>query len=292
MKRQRFARAASLGDVFANGLARAAWVACALMLGMATPARADVDLEIIDPTLKDLQFGQNFGAISDWIGKRLDKVYLPRIARTSDANERARLRARRDQEIVLMRNAEVQFDGRDTGLGASIIAGEFGVGTDESLFSYKEGAETHYFFMHDDKLWKYARVMIDGPTFLGRVATFQNAFGAPTNMTDESDGAGGRSMLSAVWKNAGFDLRLINRRVVYGGDLFVIEDRGVATQLAGLREKAKRPGLGGVDPSVDAFLLDDPDTYGAPPPKVDPPVDPKKSPKGPKKNPKTPRQSQ
>lgn len=274
------------GEVSGRGPPVPLWqrLACIVLLaGLAAPARADVDLEVIDPTLKELKFGQDFEAISEWIGKRLDKVYLPRIARTSDANERARLRARRDQEVVLMKNAESRFDGRVTGFEASIIAGEFGVGTGESMFSYKEGAETHFFFMHDDKLWKYARVMLDGPSFLSRVATFQNAFGTPVNMSDESDGEGGRRMTSAVWKNAGFDVRLLNGRVVYGSDLLVIEDRGVAQTLVGLREKAKKPGLGGVDPSIDAFLLDDPDTYGAPPPNVDdPPVDPKK-----KKHPKT-----
>ena len=141
--------------------------------------------------------------------------------------------------------------------------------------------------MHDDKLWKYARVLVDGPTFLERVAAFQSAFGAPVNMSDESNGEGGRRMMSALWKNAGFDMRVMNRRVVYGGDLFVVEDRSVATHLADLRQKAKKPGLGGVDPSVDAFLLDDPDTYGAPPPKVDdPPIDPKKKKPRPPKAPR------
>jgi len=266
-------------------------VACLLLIALALPARADVDLEVIDPTLKDLKFGQDFEAVSEWVGKRLDKVYLPRIARATDANERARLRARRDQEIVLMRNTEVLFDGRDTGFEASIVASEFGVGTNESMFSYKEGAETHFFLMHSGKLWKYARVLPDSPSFIGRVTSFQSAFGAPSNMSDESDGEGGRRMLSAIWKNAGFDLRLSNRRMVYGGDLFVIEDRTVATSLAGLREKARKPGLGGVDPSVDAFLLDDPDTYGAPPLKVDEqPTDPKKKNKSPKP-PKTKSQS-
>lgn len=251
-------------------------LAFVLVAAFAVPAHASVDIANIDPTLKELKFGQGFDAIGDWIGKRLDRIYLPRIARASDANERARLRARREQEVLLMKNAEVIFDGRETGLDGSIIGSEFGVGTEESLFTYKEGLETHYFFMLRGKLWKYGRTLDAGPSYLERVGTFQQVVGAPVNMADEPDGNGGRRMLSVTWKNAGFDVRLVNRRMVYGADLLLIEDRGVAAELTALREKAKKPGLGGVDPSMDEFLLDDPDNYGNPPPDKTPKPDPGK----------------
>lgn len=231
------------------------------------PARAPVDLTVIDPSLPELGFGRGFEAIAEWIGRRLDRVYLPRIAKATDGNERARLKARRDQEVALMENAEAVFDGRRTGFETSIVASEVGVGTEESLYMYKEGAETHYFFMHQDKLWKYGRALAEGPTYLGRVASYQQRFGEPLATSDESDGAGGRRLLSVTWKNAGFDVRLVDKRTVYGTDLLLVEDRSVALRIAAARaaKDGKVGGLGGVSPSLESFLLDDPDTYGAPP---------------------------
>lgn len=263
-----------------SGAWRAAWIpalAVLAVLGGAGGARAAVNLEIVDPQLEELAFGADFEAIAAWVGKRLDKVYLPRIANAPDANERARLRARREQEIVLLRNAEVRFDGRQTGFEVSIIANEFGVGTDESMYRYKEGLETHYFFMHQGKLWKYARALSDGPTFAARYTAFQNAFGVPVEVGDEPDGKGGRTIVAATWKSAGFDVRLVNRRTIYGLDLFVIEDREKAVELVALRQQAHKPGLGGVSDSLEDFLLEDPDAYGTPPkPTDDPPPDAKK----------------
>jgi len=231
------------------------------------PARVPADLTVIDPSLPELGFGRGFEAIAEWIGKRLDRVYLPRIAKATDGNERARLKARREQEVALMENAEAVFDGRRTGLEVSIVASEFGVGTDESLYMYKEGVETHYFFMHQGKLWKYGRALAEGPTYLGRVAGYQQRFGEPVATNDESDGAGGRRLLSVTWKNAGFDVRLVDKRTVYGTDLMLVEDRAVALRIAAARaDKANKVGgLGGVSSSLESFLLDDPDTYGAPP---------------------------
>lgn len=252
--------------------------ALALALTLSLPARADLDYSVVDPDLKELKFGAGFEAVSQWIGKRLDKVYLPRIAKTKDANERARLRARRDQELVLLQNAEITFDGRETGLEGSIVAGEFGVGTNESLYLYKEGGETHYFFMYNDKLWKYGRALGAEASFLARIASFQGAFGTPAGMTDEpkAQGApGSRVLVSALWKNAGFDVRLADRRIVYGADLFIIEDRTIAAELAKKRAEVKKTGLGGVQPDVENYLLEDPDNYGEPPRQPDPPPDEK-----------------
>ena len=247
----------------------------ALAVTLAMPARADLDYAVVDPDLKELKFGAGFDGVSQWLGKRLDKVYLPRIAKTRDANERARLRARRDQELVLLKNAEIVFDGRETGLEGSLVAGEFGVGTNESLYVYKEAGQTHYFFMYNGKLWKYGRALESEAPFLARIASFQGAFGTPAGMTDEANPQGGRTLVSALWKNAGFDVRLVDRRIVYGADLFVIEDRAVAAELATKRAEVKKTGLGGVKPDVENFLLEDPDSYGAPPRQPDPPPDEK-----------------
>jgi hypothetical protein len=204
--------------------------------------------------------------------------------RAEDGNERARLKEERDRELGLMKAAEVTFDGRHTGYETSIVSSEFGVGTDESMYVYKEGAETHYFFMHEGKLWKYGRTFLDGPTFDARVALYQAKLGAPAAKSDESDGEGGRRLLTALWKQGVYDIHVVNRRTVYGTDILIIENRDVAGRLTSKRQTAaQKAGLGGVDKSVESFLLEDPDTYGAPPPT---PSDAPPLKKPPKKTPK------
>jgi len=256
-------------------------VSLALVLALARPALADPDIRAIDPTLGELRFGDGWETIAKWLGKRLDKVYLPRIQRAVDGNEKARLRARRDQEIGLVQTAEAVFDGRATGFEQSVVAGEFGEGTKESMYLYKDGEDTHYFFMRAGKLWKYIRSFSEGVPFKQRLQIFQEAFGPPVAVGDEGDGLGGKRIVSATWSNVGYDFRLMDRRLFYGTDLIAIEDRGVATELKTARAAAKKAGLGGVDPSVEGFLLDDPDTYGAPKPEPEPKVVPK-PPRGPK----------
>ena len=103
-------------------------IACVLFLALAptlaSPAHAAPDIRAIDPTLGDLRFGDGWDTIAKWLGKRLDKVYLPRIQRAVDGNEKARLRARRDQEIGLVQIAGlvarriVPFVGEGTALAA------------------------------------------------------------------------------------------------------------------------------------------------------------------------------
>jgi len=238
----------------------------AAVIGLAGMSRAQaaVDLRSIDPELATLPFGKDIAAIELWVGKRLDRAAAGGLARAVDVKERARLRADRDRELEAMRLGEQVFDGRKTGLEFSIVAGEFGVGTGESLVQHKEGEETHYFFLRDGKVWKYLRVLSPAPTYLGRMASFQKALGEPSGLADESDGDGGRRLVSTTWRKGPHDLRLVNRRIIYGADVFVIEDQVIATELAEARKKAGQKGSS-KDGSLDSYLLDDPFTYGAPP---------------------------
>lgn len=241
-------------------------VVMAMALGTATTnssARAAIDFTVIDSQLRTLEFGKGFEAIADWIGKRLDRIYLPRIAQASDANERARVRARRDQEIAEMKANEVIFDGRRTGFEGSVIASEYGVGTNESMYTYKEGAATHFFLMHEGKLWKYARVMGTDARFEARLSSFQVGLGSPTS-TREEPTRKGKSVVLATWEKGDYDVRLADRRTVFGVDLLIIEDRAVAKRLEELRGRAHRGGLGGVSESLESFLLEDADNYGKP----------------------------
>lgn len=229
-------------------------------------AAAAVDVRIVDPQLASLPFGKGIDAIAAWLDKRIDKLWAARIARAADPRDRARLKAERDRELEQIREDEKIFDGRATGLEQSIVAGEFGVGTGESLFRWKEGDETHYFFMHEGRLWKYLRVLAPGPTYALRMAQFQRGLGEPVEMGDEADGEGGRRLILTLWQKGDMDIRLVNRRVVYGADVFVMEQRPVAKSLAERRKARGQTGSQSYD-SIEIFFLEDPHTYGAPTPK-------------------------
>lgn len=237
----------------------------ALSLSATLHAAAAVDVRIVDPQLASLPFGKGFDAIATWLDKRIDKLWAARIARAADPRDRARLKAERDRELEQIREDEQVFDGRATGLEQSIVAGEFGVGTGESLFRWKEGDETHYFFMVEGRLWKYLRVLAPGPTYPLRMAQFQRGLGEPVEMGDEADGEGGRRLILTLWQKGDMDIRLVNRRVVYGADVFVMEQRPIAKSLAERRKARGQAGSQSYD-SIEIFFLEDPHTYGAPTP--------------------------
>ena len=234
---------------------------CATMSVAASPAdavaRVGADVRAVDPALGELPFGGDVAAIGKWIGRRIDRVWGPRIVKAVDDNERAQLRAARDKELADVTGNEVVCVGRRTGWGSSIIAGEFGAGTNESIYLWRDGEVVHFFFMHDGKLWKYAKKLEGGVGFPDRLTELQSKLGAAGAVEKESDGDGGQRPVLARWKNASFDIKAWSRRTLYGSDLFIIEDRAEAAKLAGLRAaaKAKQGDEGSSTKEIDSFLL-------------------------------------
>lgn len=223
---------------------------------VATPRNTDVRL--FEPGLGELPFGDGVDGLTKWIGRRLDRTWGPRIAKAVDDKERAELRAARDKELADVTGNEVVFDGRRTGWESSIIAGEFEAGTHESAYLWRDGEVVHFFFMHEGKLWKYARRLEDGGgPFAGRLGEFESRLGPALAVEKESDGEGGQRPVSATWRGVSYDIKAVSRRMLYGGDLFILQDRGAAAKLEVVRaeERKKHGANGDATHGLDSFLL-------------------------------------
>jgi len=237
------------------------FLAAILMTVGIQPAHANVGPELarIDPDLKDLPMGKPREALHDWFKTKIDRAALTTIAGASDYAEKERLRAQRDQRLAALTQGEVFFDEKaftkDRSWEVSLIAGEFGRGTEESMIVWRQPGETLYFFLRRGVLWKVARQLDLDDTFEHRRAHWSAAFA--------SEGAGAGKGTSGPtelrWPRDTLDVRLVNRRLLYGGDLLIIESRAVAEELIAQRAEAAIPDVsnGKVSHDLDDFFLPD-----------------------------------
>ncbi len=223
------------------GLALVLFATAAVAAKPAGPvAPRNVDVRVLETGLGELPFGAGVEGIAKWVGRRLDRTWGPRIVKAVDDHERAALRAARDKELADVTGNEVVFDGRRTGWESSIIAGEFAAETQESLYLWRDGEVVHFFFLHEGKLWKYARRLEDGAgPFATRLGDYEAKLGPAISVEKESDGEGGLRPVCATWRGASYDVKALSRRMLYGGDLFIIQDRVAGTKIEALRATAR-----------------------------------------------------
>ena len=249
----------SFGTRLGAGLALVLLATAAVAAKPAGPvAPRNVDVRVLETGLGELPFGAGVEAIGKWVGRRLDRSWGPRIVKAVDDHERAELRAARDKELADVTGNEVVFDGRHTGWESSIIAGEFAAHTQESAYLWRDGEVVHFFFMHEGKLWKYARRLeADAGPFAVRLGEYETKLGAAIAVEKESDFEGGLRPVSATWKGASYDVKALSRRMLYGGDLFIIQDRAASAKIEALRAAARAKQDVSDDrlKGIDGFLL-------------------------------------
>ncbi|PIE19401.1 MAG: hypothetical protein CSA66_02375 [Proteobacteria bacterium] len=229
-----------------------------LLLGMMPKdAQAALDLRRVDTFLAELPYGGDIDAVARWLQKRLEQRYAPKIKAALDDNERAKLRAQLDREVFDFRSRVIVFDGRRTGYEVSPIAGEFLVGSNESLAVYRERQGDLYFFFINGRLWKFGRADRPDSPFADRIATHSRRLGKPDRVVNSHD-ARGREVapVKAAWQDDRVTVRLWNRRLLYGYDVLFVQHRPIADRIDELRGgRAASDQHGGVDPDLESFLL-------------------------------------
>lgn len=231
-----------------------------LLVATALPsaASAAVDLRRVDSSLVDLPFGGGVDDVATWVKSRLERVYAPRIKAAVDDNDRARLRAQLEREVFEFRSALIAFDGRRTGYEVSPVAGEFMVGSDESMLVLKDRGGDHFFFFIGGRLWKYGRLLTTENPFADRLASQAHRLGAPERVETSRGRGETATPIKAVWSDDRLELRLWNRRLLYGYDVMFIDFRALSDRIAELRGgRQATGGAHGVDPDLEGFLLDD-----------------------------------
>jgi len=229
-----------------------------LVGGSLDAASATVDLRRVDSSLVDLPFGGSVEQVVGWVKDRLSRDFAPRIKAAVDDNERARLRAQLDREIFEFRQQMVTFDGRRTGYEVSPVAGEFMVGSDERLAVLRDGLGDHFFFFIGDRFWKYGRLLRPDNPFADRIAAQARRMGAPVTVDTVAERGQEPAPVRATWRGDRLELRLWNRRLLYGYDVMFLDYRPIADRIDDLRGgRVAEDHRLRVDPALEDFLLDD-----------------------------------
>lgn len=221
----------------------------------ADSARRTIRLDLIDKALVDLPWDRSLAEVLKWCSTRLDEYYGPKIKAALDVRGRTNLHHKKQDEMRVLRDAVVPFDGRRTGYEVSIVAGEFVAGAEESLLVLRVGSLHHYLFFTYGKLWKYARPVKTTETFALLAERLAAEQGDPTTVKRRGGAAGIPESL--YWGGDQVNLRVIDKRLLYGADLFVIEDHGIASRIGELRG-GKQPAADdtALDPDLEGFLDD------------------------------------
>ena len=214
-------------------------------LAVSGEAWATPELRAVEPGLADLPLGQNRAALRGWLAGRLAASAGP--GAPAELAERARQQAARTAELDRIMGGEVAFGGVRTPWDASILSGEFGHGSGESLIVWQDEGAAHFFFLAGGMLWKYAR-QLDGTLPLAeRALAWQRRLGR----SPDADEGGLRR-----WDTKRLSLGLADRRADHGGDLLLVWDREAAKNLLARRkpltpERARDPAVD----RLDDFLL-------------------------------------
>lgn len=188
--------------------------------------RSSLRLELIDRSLLDLPFGGDLESVMKWVGKRLEVVHGPRLKAALDSRERDRIRVSIRDELSEIERSAVSFTGRRTGFEGSIVAGEFEDGVGDSLLLFREGSIQHYLFLHQGKLYKYARPGSGGKSFHEVSGQYEREHGVPH--------ASRQRPTEVVWRGLTFDLTLKDKRLLFAADLLTLN----VIELAELRDAA------------------------------------------------------
>ncbi len=218
----------------------------ALALGLTTTAYATPELRALEPTIADLPLGLNRAALRGWLRGRLEASAPAVAASRGELAEKARMKGLREADLDRIMGGEVAFAGARTPWDASILTGEFGHGSGESLVVWQDEGATHYFFLAGGMLWKYARPLDAALTLPERARDWQRRLGrAPI-----AGGAGG----DFRWDGKRHTFALIDRRAEHGADLMTVADREAERNLAPRRRPLEADQADKPDPVGD-FLL-------------------------------------
>ena len=217
---------------------------CVLARAVSGEAWATPELRAVEPGLADLPLGQNRAALRGWLAGRLAASAGP--GAPAELAERARQQAARTAELDRIMGGEVAFGGVRTPWDASILSGEFGHGSGESLIVWQDEGAAHFFFLAGGMLWKYARPLDAALTLPERARDWQRRLGrAPI-----AGGAGG----DFRWDGKRHTFALIDRRAEHGADLMTVADREAERNLAPRRRPLEADQADKPDPVGD-FLL-------------------------------------
>lgn len=218
---------------------------------VSTGEAKSVRVRVLDADLTRLPFAEGMEAAIKWVATKIRAQHAPRLQRAIDRGDRQRVNREIDAAIAKAKASHVELKGEAAGLESSVIGDEFVGGVGESLIQFRSGEVSHFLFFTDGKLWKYARGLPVKGEFQARLTRLGRDFGPPTQLVSHAG-----SPTGARWEGDKVDLRVTNKRPVFGADLLLISHRAMTRKAEERRKRKPVATKSQVDPELDGILDD------------------------------------
>lgn len=209
------------------------------------PKKAPVVSEANKKKLMERMGGFKFGMTKDEVvaqmSKQLNESYEEKIKATTDVATKDRIRKDKKREIARLTGTYVTFDtGKPSPWDVSIVEGEFGHGTDESMMERWENAngknERRFFFFYQGKLWKMF-ISMDLSVLPEDKKNFETFQGVMQNQFGPGLVEPGR----ITWSTADLKVRAIDKLRTYDALGLTLENPTIDKELVALRESKAPP---------------------------------------------------
>lgn len=184
----------------------------------------------LDTVLDGLNWGDSTDKVLAHFKAKLEAKFDERKSATRDPLEKERMRRQMLGDFERIKESHKKFTpGGRTGYEVSVISGEFGRNSGESVIVFRDEFAMKYYLFANGKFWKlvisYHSDYIDGisfDAFVGRVAT---KYGSPV----ESD------MSRAVWNDKRTEMRIEDKSDLFSTFAMVFSHLETAERLAHVR---------------------------------------------------------
>jgi hypothetical protein len=192
----------------------------------------------ISEAMGELEWGMSKKELLDHFTQKIRSQYQPKLAKATGAIEEDRLRHEMNRRIQEVHDSYVRFDGSTTGWDVSFLEGEFTHKNDEAMIVYEDDKARNFYFLIDNKFWKWYRAfnqeVFAGANFRQFSKALQQRFGK----AKEKRGTlveGGDTKHWLEWQDKRTRLRAIDQTQFYGFYCLVFEDKQILDKLDTLR---------------------------------------------------------
>jgi hypothetical protein len=204
------------------------------------PPVTDANKKKLQERMGGFKFGMSKHEVVAQMSKQLNERYEEKLKGTTDVAAQDRIRKDKKQELARLTSTYTTFEmNKPSPWDVSIIEGEFGHGTDESMMERWENAngknERRFFFFYQGKLWKMFISMDVSilPEDKKNFDTFQGVMQGQFGPALVEPG-----VLS--WTTPDLKVRAIDKLKSYDAIGLTLENPSVDKELVALRE-AKAP---------------------------------------------------
>jgi hypothetical protein len=224
------------------------------------PAQATQQTKLgIEQLMGQYKFGMTSSKVLAMLEKDVNAENYPLIKATSDPMQQDRLRRELMDKLKDLKKSYIQFTGKQSPWDISMVDREFAHKNQESMAVVWTKKDRHFFFFHNDKLYKryiaFNAELFQGSTFEDFAKKMEDRFG-PAERKYTSTLKGEKVMDHLAWPPSGNTLlRAIDNTKLYGNFCLVLVDKDEQENVTAGR-RVNSPSKKYNDPLVDAVTKD------------------------------------